>query len=175
MVIISIAYQKKKKMYKTYKKRKKYPYRYINHWNLIIIIPKCKLKEEMFKNDGIVWEDYKLSCLELLALLKAWQIQQTKGLDWFYLNEEILDDYIPEWRHLLLKLIKLKIVEVNPHNSKLNFKVNRNWYQKLPNNAKIRKRLQLLGELLVQIDSKEYNDFFSERNQNKLRLKSINY
>ena len=161
-------------MNKIYKKRKKYPYRYINHWNLIIIIPKCQLKEEMFKNDGINWKDYKLSCLELLALLKAWQIQQTKGLDWFYPNEEILDDYIPEWRHLLLKLIKLKIVEVNPYNSKLNFKVNRNWYQKLPNNEKIRKRLQQLGRLLVQIDFDKYNEFFNERNQNILRLISNN-
>jgi hypothetical protein len=175
MVIISCALFKSIKMNKIYKKRKKYPYRYINHWNLIIIIPKCELKKEMFNNDSIDWKDYKLSCLELLAILKAWQIQQTKGLDWFYPNEEILDDYNSEWRHLLLKLIRLKIVEVNPHNSKLNFKVNTPRHQKLPNNAKIRKRLQRLEEFLVQIDFDSYNEFFNERNQNKLRLKSNNF
>lgn len=161
-------------MKKIYKKRKN-PYRHLNHWNLIIIIPKCKLKKRMFKYIGISWKDYRLRCMELLALLKAWQFQQTKGLDWFYPNEEILDGYIPEWRNILLKLIKLKIVEVNPHNSKLNFKVNTPMYQKLPNKPEVKKRLNRLGELLLQIDCKEYNEFFNERNQNKLRLKSINF
>lgn len=156
-------------------KRKRQPYRYLNHWNLIIIIPKCQLKKRMFKYIGISWKDYRLRCMELLALLKAWQFQQTKGLDWFYPNEEILDGYIPEWRNILLKLIKLKIVEVNPHNSKLNFKVNTPMYQKLPNKPEVIKRLNRLGELLLQIDCKEYSEFFNERNQNKLRLKSINF
>ncbi len=157
------------------RKRKKNQYRNINHWNLIIIIPKCQLKKRMFNHIAISWKDYRLSCLELLVLLRAWQIQQTKGLDWFYPNEEILDGYIPKWRNILLKLIKLKIVEVNPHNSKLNFKVNTPMYQKLPNKPEVKKRLNQLGELLVQIDGKEYNEFFNERNQNKLRLKSNNF
>ena len=134
-----------------------------------------RLKKQLINNEGIDWKDYKLNCLELLALLKAWQIKQNKGLDWFYPNEEILDDFIPEWRHFLLKLVKLNIVEVNPHNSKLNFRVNTSSYQKLPNNPKIKNRLNRLGELLFQIDCMEYNEFFNERNQNKLRLKSNNF
>jgi hypothetical protein len=156
-------------------KQKRKPYKYINHWNLIIIIPKCQLKKQLLDNEGIDWKDYKLNCLELLALLKAWQIKQNRGLDWFYPNEEILDDFIPEWRYLLLKLVKLNIVEVNPHNSKLNFRVNTSFYQKLPNNPKIKNRLNRLGELLFQIDCMEYNEFFNERNQNKLLLKSNNF
>jgi hypothetical protein len=156
-------------------KQKRKPYKYLNHWNLIIIIPKCQLKKQLINNEGIDWKDYKLNCLELLALLKAWQIKQNKGLDWFYPNEEILDDFIPEWRHFLLKLVKLNIVEVNPHNSKLNFRVNTSSYQKLPNNPTIKNRLNRLGELLFQIDCMEYNEFFNERNQNKLRLKSNNF
>lgn len=156
-------------------KQKRKPYKYLNHWNLIIIIPKCQLKKHLLDNEGIDWKNYKLNCLELLALLKAWQIKQNSGLDWFYPNEEILDDFIPEWRHLLLKLVKLNIVEVNPHNSKLNFRVNTSSYQKLPNNPKIKNRLNRLGELLFQIDCMEYNEFFNERNQNKLRLKSNNF
>jgi hypothetical protein len=126
----------------------------------------------MFKYTIIDWDSYKVTCIELLALLKAWQFQQANGLDWFCPNEVILDNYIPEWRLILIELIELKIVEVNPHNSKLNFKDNRTRYQRLPNNSAFKERLKALEEALVQIDSNKYNEFFKERNQNILRLKS---
>lgn len=155
-------------------KRRRYPYKYLNYYNLIVIIPECKLKEKMFNYTIIEWDSYRVTCLELLALLKAWQFQQTNGLEWFCPNEELLDNYIPEWRLILLELVKLKIVEVNPHNSKLNFKDNRTRYQRLPNNSAFKERLKRLEEVLVQIDFEKYYEFFNERNQNKLRLKSNN-
>lgn len=153
-------------------KRKRNPYKYLNYYNLIVIIPNCKLQMKMFNYTVIDWNSYKVTCIELLALLKAWQFQQTNGQEWFCPNEEILDNYISEWRLILLELIKLKIVEVNPHNSKLNFKDNRINYQRLPNNIKFKERLKRLEDVLVQIDFEKYNEFFKERNQNTLRLKS---
>jgi hypothetical protein len=150
-------------------------YRNLNYHNFIVIIPKCKLYEKMFNYTIIDWDSYRVTCIELLALLKAWQFQQTNGLEWFCPNEEILDNYIPEWRLILLELIKLKIVEVNPYNSKLNFKDNRTRYQRLPINSAFKERLKRLEELLVQIDFEQYNASLRKRNQNKLRLSLKNF
>jgi hypothetical protein len=86
-------------------------YRNLNYHNFIVIIPKCNLNDKMFNYTIIDWDNYRVTCIELLALLKAWQFQQSNGLEWFCPNEEILDNYIPEWRLILLELVKLKIVE----------------------------------------------------------------
>jgi hypothetical protein len=129
----------------------------------------------MFNYTIIEWDTYRVTCLELLALLKAWQFQQRNGLDWFSPNEEILDDFVPDWRLILLELVKLKIVEVNPYNSKLNFKDNRTKYQILPINNASKERLKRLEEVLVQIDFEQYNASLKKRNQNKLRLSLKNF
>jgi hypothetical protein len=150
-------------------------YRNLNYHNFIVIIPKCNLNDKMFNYTIIDWDSYRVTCIELLALLKAWQFQQSNGLEWFCPNEEILDNYIPEWRLILLELVKLKIVEVNPYNSKLNFKDNRTRYQRLPINSAFKERLKRLEELLVQIDFEQYNASLRKRNQNKLRLSLKNF
>lgn len=153
-------------------KRKRSGYKNLNDGNFIVIIPKCKLYNDMFNYTIKDWNSFELTCIELLVLLKAWQFQQTNGLEWFLPNEDILDSYIPEWRLILLELVKLKIVEVNPYNSKLNFKDNRTRYWRLSINSAFKERLKRLQEVLVQIDFEQYNRFLKKRNQNILRLKS---
>jgi hypothetical protein len=162
-------------MRKTDNKRKRKAYRNLNDHNFFVIVPKCKLYEKMFNYTIIEWDSYRVTCIELLALLKAWQFQQRNGLDWFSPNEEILDDFVLEWRLILLELVKLKIVEVNPFNSKLNFKDNRTKYQRLPINNSSKERLKRLEEVLVQIDFEQYNASLGKRNQNKLRLSLKNF
>jgi len=162
-------------MKKNKNKRIQYCYRYLNGNQLIIIIPKCQLEKKMFNLKDENWGDFKIRCMVLLALLKAWQFQQTNGLDWFYPDDKILDKFQPKWRFCLMELVRLKIVEVNPINNKLNFRDNMSIYQKLPNKDCFKNKLKQLGNLLVQIDFEKYNEFFKERNQNKLRLMYNNF
>ncbi|TWO34711.1 hypothetical protein E1J38_002305 [Seonamhaeicola sediminis] len=107
-----------------------------------------------------------------MILLKAWQLKQTNGLDWFNLDEVVLDNFLPDWKECLTNLIEIGLIEVNPYNDKLNFKNNETSYREL--HLKSSSRILLLKEILVSIDKQRYSNLFEYSNQKhyaKNRLK----
>lgn len=144
-------------------KRKKIVYKYIFRKTLTVVVPKCKLKSQMFIRRGEAWVHYKAKCFELLAILKAWQLQQSNGFDPFKVDESLLDSYLENWKKYLFDLIKVGIIEVNPYNNKLDFNTNQSVYEELY--AKSKLRIPQLKTILLNIDDKRYSNLFKVSNQ----------
>jgi hypothetical protein len=145
------------------KKRKKIVYKYIVRSTLTVVVPTCKLKSQMFIKKGEAWRDYKAKCFELLAILKAWQLQQSNGFGSFKVDESVLTSYFENWKKYLFDLIQVGIIVVNPYNNKLDFDINQSVYQELY--AKSNARIPQLKTILLNIDHKRYSILFKVSNQ----------
>jgi hypothetical protein len=145
------------------KKRKKIVYKYTVISTLTVVVPTCKLKSHMFIKKGEAWRDYKAKCFELLAILKAWQLQQSNGFGPFKVDESLLSSYIENWKKYLFDLIQVGIIVINPHNNKLDFDINQSVYGKLY--VKSNARIPKLKTILLNIDHKRYSIFFKVGNQ----------
>jgi hypothetical protein len=135
-----------------------------------ILKPKCKLLKRDFNLNGGDWKVSKTRCIELLVILKAFQFRQSRGLDWFMPNEQLLNNYLPRWRHYLFKLIDAGIIIVNPYNEKIDFRDNR--YSNSTLELKNYSRAKKLKNLLIEIDGDHYSEIYRKRRKWKKKKKS---
>ncbi len=137
--------------------------------NIKILKPTCKLRKRAFNLNNDNWQTFRTKCIELLVILKAFQFNQSRGLDWFEPKEELLNNYMPNWRVYLLKLVNIGIIEVNPYNQKIDFSDNRYSLStlELRNSNKVNK----LKDVLLCIDKNHYTEIYKKRRKWKKKKK----
>lgn len=134
-----------------------------------ILKPKCTLRKKAFDLNNEDWQPFRRKCIELMAILKAFQFKQSRGLDWFAPDEELLNIYLPTWRHYLLKLVNARIININPHNQKLDFEDNTSSLSILE--LKSTHKVNKLKDILLYVNSEKYGDIYKKMRKRKKKKK----